>query len=115
MELLLGTHHNKVSGHMLDCQAEKVLTLFKECGWADACIKKFHWLLHYGDSLVLHKQLVPCWAMERKHKQVTNVATNIANLSKYEKSVYFELLSGQLHRLKAPLPPVTFGPQNHEK
>ena len=59
MELLLGTHHNKVSGHMLDCQAEKVLTLFKECGWADACIKKFHWLLHYGDSLVLHKQLVP--------------------------------------------------------
>ena len=106
MELLLGTHHNKVSGHMLDCQAEKVLTLFKECGWGDACIKKFHWMLHYGDSLVLHKQLVPCWAMERKHKQVTNVATNVANLSKYEKSVYLELLSGQLHRLKAPLPPV---------
>ena len=106
MELLLGTHHNKVTGHMLDCQAEKILTAFKEAEWGDACIKKFHWLLHYGDSLEVHKQLVPCWAMERKHKQVTSVATSIANLSKYEQSVYFELLSGQLHRFKAPLPPV---------
>ena len=106
MELLLGTHHNLVNGKMLDEAAEKVLTSFQEAGWGESCIKKFHWLLHYGDSLETHKTLVPCWAMERKHKQVTSVATCVTNLSHYEHSVYQELLSGQLHRLKMPLPQV---------
>lgn len=44
--------------------------------------------------------------MERKHKQVTSVATSVTNLSHHEHSVHQELLSGQLHRLKMPLPQV---------
>ena len=106
MELLLGTHHNLVNGNMLDEAAENVRRSFQAAGWGQSCIKKFYWLLHYGDSLETHKTLVPCWAMERKHKQVTSVATCVTNLSHYEHSVYQELLSGQLHRLRMPLPQV---------
>ena len=106
MELLLGTHHNLVNGHMLDEAAENVRRSFQAAGWGQSCIKKFYWLLHYGDSLETHKTLVPCWAMERKHKQATSVATCVANLSHYEHSVFQELLSGQLHRLRMPLPQV---------
>ena len=104
MELSLGTHHNLVNGNMLDEAGENVRRCFQAAGWGQSCIKKFYWLLHYGDSLETHKTLVPCWAMERKHKQVTSVATCVTNLSHYEHSVYQELLSGQLHRLRMPLP-----------
>ena len=106
MQLLLASHHAHcmVTGAQLDAAAERILTSFRSAGWS--CIKKFHWTLHYGDSLKAHGALVPCWAMERKHKQVTSVATSVTNLRHYEHSVYQELLSGQIHRLKLPLPQV---------
>lgn len=62
-------------------------------------LKKFHWLLHLGDSLKEHGLLVPCWCMERKHKQVIAVASTVTNLIFVEKSVYTELLGEQLHRM----------------
>ena len=102
-ELLLGTHHNLVNGNMLDEAAENVRRSSQAAGWGQSCIKKFYWLLHYGDSPETHKTLVPCWQMERKHKQVTSVATCVTNL---RHSVCQELLPGQLHRLRMPLPQV---------
>ena len=54
MQLLLASHHAHcmVTGAQLDAAAERILTSFRSAGWS--CIKKFHWTLHYGDSLEAH-------------------------------------------------------------
>ena len=109
MELLLATHHvglDVVSGATLDAQASVVLTSFRHADWTEWAIKKYHWMLHFGDTLVQFGSLVPCWAMERKHKQVTTCATSVQILVHYEHSVYQELLGAQLHRFKVPLPEI---------
>jgi hypothetical protein len=48
--------------------------------------------LHYGDSLECHNMLLPAWTMERKHKEVTAMATRIQNLKFFEDSLYTEIL-----------------------
>ncbi|CAE7839415.1 unnamed protein product [Symbiodinium sp. CCMP2592] len=97
----------QVLGRDLDQKVEACLKAFLETKWGHVMTKKFHWLLHMGDSLEELQQLIPCWCMERKHKQVTAVATKVTNLSHFEQSVYTELLGEQLHRMaRTPLPEV---------
>eukprot|EP00438_Fugacium_kawagutii_P003026 Skav203157 [mRNA] locus=scaffold626:578027:578968:- [translate_table: standard] len=100
MDLLASTQYITVSCDLLDRTAESALLHFKNAGWNDYCIKKFHWLLHYGDALQTHNMLLPCWAMERKHKDITSVATRISNLKGFEEAVSIEVLSQQLHSMK---------------
>ena len=100
----------QVLGRDLDQKVEVALNAFIEANWGHLMTKKFHWLLHMGDSLQELQQLLPCWCMERKHKQVTAVATKITNLKYFEQSVYTELLGEQLHRMgRTPLPRVGLG------
>ena len=99
-------HSVRGGGEALDRCAEECLQLGQACQWDTFFIKKFHWLLHYGDTLDLHGALLNCWAVERKHKQVLRVGQDIANLKGYEMSVYKEVLAEQIHRLSlTPKPP----------
>ena len=102
MDLLLSTLYGKreVTGNMIDSAVENALSLCLLAGWGDFFIKKFHWALHFGDALREHQALIPCFSMERKHKRITSAAVLIQNLSKYEMSVYTEVLGEELHRLK---------------
>lgn len=99
MDLLMATFMGSVTGTMLDNAASNVLTAFKNAGYSEHCIKKFHWLLHYGDELVQHGMLLPCWTMERKHKDVTLVATRVQNLQSFEQGLLVEVLGHCLHQL----------------
>ena len=99
MDLLVATSMGCVTGLMLDNAAAAVLAAFKNAGYSDHCIKKFHWLLHYGDELEQHGMLLPCWTMERKHKDVTLVATRVQNLKNFEKGLLVEVLGHCLHQL----------------
>ena len=49
-----------------------------------------------------HGCLIPCFAMERKHKQLTKIGTPIQNMKAYEKAVLEEVVSDQLFNLKQP-------------
>lgn len=102
LDLLLCTLYgqNWVTGSVLDEAVEKALHLCYQAGWQKKLIKKFHWSLHYGDSLQEHSTLVPCFSMERKHKRITSTAVLTQNLAAYEKSIYIEVLGQELHRLK---------------
>ena len=102
LDLLLSTLYGKgeVTGNMIDSAVESALSLCLLAGWGDFFIKKFHWALHFGDALREHGTLIPCFSMERKHKRITSAAVLIQNLSKYEMSVYTEVLGEELHRLK---------------
>ena len=100
VELLLSLPHGVVAPNDLDRAAEAVLHKFKANGWGKYLIKKFHWLLHMGDSLAAHKILIPCFCMERKHKQVTKVGVGITNMQAYPRTCLEELLSKQLWRLQ---------------
>ena len=86
----------------LDKAAERALQLVVECEWEAWMVKKFHWMLHYRDSLMEHGCLIPCFAMERKHKQLTKIGTPIQNMKAYEKAVLEEVVSDQLFNLKQP-------------
>ena len=101
MDLLVATQHGVVTGQQLDKAAEETLHFFKLANWGAFCIKKFHWLLHYGDSLSYHHLLLPVWTMERKHKDVTTIATRVQNLNFFEDTLYTEVLSQQLYNLVA--------------
>ncbi|CAK9069363.1 Uncharacterized protein SCF082_LOCUS34740 [Durusdinium trenchii] len=90
----------------LDHAVQKALQLGSDALWEDSFIRKFHWLLHYGDSIRDHGTLIACWAMERRHKRITNVANCYSNLVSYEKSLYVEVLGEELYRLKAGQLPV---------
>ena len=83
----------------LDTAAENVLASFKLAKWGNFCIKKFHWMLHYGDELEAHEMLLPCWTMERKHKDITLLATRVQNLKNFEEGLLVEVLSQQLHHI----------------
>ena len=100
MDLLVSTQFAEVSPMELDQAAESALKAMKLAKWEKHCIKKFHWLLHYGDQLRQHQMLLPCWCMERKHKDVTTVATRIQNLQNFETTVLVEVLSQQLHNMQ---------------
>lgn len=100
MDMLCATQFGCVSGQLLDITAEAALMHFKHAKWGDHCIKKFHWLLHYGDAYEAHRMLLPCWTMERKHKDITAVATRVQNLKNFEESICVEVLSQQLHNMK---------------
>lgn len=106
VHLLQSTVHGSVMGRQLDTCAEECLQLGQACKWDAFFIKKFHWILHLGDTLELHGALLNCWAVERKHKQILRVGQDISNLKKYEMSVYKEVLAQQLSRLSlTPKPP----------
>ena len=102
LDLLLCTmyEHIPVTGEQLDSAVEACLCWCHKAGWQKSMIKKFHWLLHYGDSLNQHGCLIPCWSMERKHKRITSTATRIQNLKHFESSVYTEVLADEVYRLQ---------------
>jgi hypothetical protein len=79
---------------------ETALEAFVVAGWKQLMIKKFHWLLHYGDHLQKFKMLPACWSLERKHKLVNKFANPLCNTIKFEQSVLEELLSHELTTLK---------------
>ena len=109
LDLLLCTLHGtrKVDSAELDAAVESILHFCHASKWQDWMMKKFHWMLHFGDSLQQHSILIPCFNMERKHKKVTSVATQLQNLANYEKSIYTELLGNELYRLRTGQLPVT--------
>ena len=102
LELLTSVVHGCVRGTDLDKAAERALKLVVESDWEAWMVKKFHWMLHYGDSLIEHGCLIPCFAMERKHKQLTKIGTPIQNMKAYEKAVLEEVVSDQLFNLRQP-------------
>ena len=102
LELLTSVVHGCVRGTDLDKAAERALQLVVESNWEAWMVKKFHWMLHYGDSLLQHGCLIPCFAMERKHKQLTKIGTPIKNMKVYEKAVLEEVVSDQIFNLKQP-------------
>ena len=99
LDILCSIGKVHVSGDDLDQVAEAMLKGFIAASWQNYCVKKFHWTLHFGDSLREYHNLVPCFCMERKHKQVTALAVKVTNLKFYEKSLYTEVLGEQLHRM----------------
>ena len=100
LELLTSVVYGCVGAADLDTAAEACLRLCLENGWQGFLVKKFHWLLHYGDALKIHKTIISCFTCERKHKQLLKVGTPIQNLKCYEKSVLEEVVSEQMYKIK---------------
>ena len=100
LDLLQSIATHKLEPSQLVQAVEKALDAFVAAGWKHLMIKKFHWLLHYGDHLQRFKMLPACWSMERKHKLVNKFANPLCNTIKFEQSVLEELLSHKLATLK---------------
>ena len=100
LELLTSVVYGSVGPADLDTAAEACLRLCLENGWQSFLVKKFHWLLHYGDALKIHKTIISCFTCERKHKQLLKIGTPIQNLKCYEKSVLEEVASEQMYKIK---------------
>ena len=100
LELLTSVVCGSVGPADLDTAAEACLRLCLENGWQSFLVKKFHWLLHYGDALKIHKTIISCFTCERKHKQLLKIGTPIQNLKCYEKSVLEEVVSEQMYKIK---------------
>ena len=91
--------HHVQPDHLTEA-ANACLQKMLEAKWGSYMIKKFHWLLHFGDRLKHHKKLIGCFCVERKHKQIRRFATAISNSRSFETSVYREVLNQELRNFK---------------
>lgn len=78
---------------------EHSLQLAHECGWY--VIPKFHWLLHMCDQLERWQKLPSCFTPERKNKILKKYASAIQNTSGFENSVFNEIVSEEMAKLKS--------------
>ena len=97
--LQAATQGHAVDAEMLTAAADDALKKMLAANWGNAMIKKFHWLLHFGDQYKHHKKLIACFTMERKHKVVRQFANAIHNSRSFEASIYREVLGQELHNL----------------
>ena len=83
----------------LQVAVERSLQLAHECGWH--LTPKFHWLLHMCDQLERWQKLPSCFTCERKNKILKKYATAMQNTSDFENSVFNEIVSEELAKLKS--------------
>ena len=61
---------------------------------------KHHYATHLGRMYAFHRLLVPCFALERKHKEVKRYATLTSNItSRWERDILNDVLSMQFSEL----------------
>ena len=100
LDLLQATWHGKVQPIHLQHSAEDCLQRWVKLNWK--MVKKHHWLLHFH-SMLKHHQIIPsCFCMERKNKIPSRIATGIQNLKTFEHSLYLEIISWELEKVKDP-------------
>ena len=80
---------------------ERALAAVHAAGWQANVVKKFHWLLHFGDTLRRLGTLPACWVLERKHRLVTRYATPVQNTRNFERSGLEEAIAHDLAALRA--------------
>ena len=96
LDLLQSVPHGVVTAKMITASVEAALETMRAAGWQSEMVPKHHWMLHYGDALRKLQMLPACWSMERKHKLLRRFADPIQNTSKYELSMYHEVLTQEL-------------------
>ena len=99
-DLLQATWHGTVVPLQLLEAAESSLKQCVDLDWK--LIKKHHWLLHFHQMLSKHQCIPNTFCMERKNKMPGRIATLIQNLSNFEWSVYYEVLTLEMERLSDP-------------
>ena len=100
VNLLQGTWHGKVQPMQLQAAAEEGLGKWNALDWK--MIKKHHWMLHFHQMLKHHHCIPSCFCMERKNKVPTRIATGIQNLRTFEHSLYLEVITLEMEKVKAP-------------
>ena len=83
----------------LQLAVEKSLQLAHSCGWH--VTPKFHWTLHMCDQLERWQKLPSCFTCERKNKVLKKYAGAIQNTGSFENSVFNEIISDELAKLKS--------------
>lgn len=106
VDQLQATWHGVVQPRDILCSVESILARWKAIGWK--MIRKHHWMLHYSDALT-HQGCIPnCFAMERKNKSISQVATLTQNTRQFEKSIMEEVVTKELTKAASTdLPPNT--------
>ena len=100
LDLLQASWHGKVRPADLKHAAEDCLVQWNQLSWN--MIKKHHWMLHFHEMLEKHGCIPPCFCMERKNKVPARIASGIQNTRAFEQSLYLEVVTLELERVKSP-------------
>ena len=102
MDLLCAIPLGIIQPGMLRSAVDALLQACKDAGWTDRLIKKFHWILHFPDELEQWLMIPTCFSLERKHRLVKRFAQTVRNTVAYVKSIYKDVLSHELAKLRQP-------------
>ena len=81
---------------------EHAIESFKAAWPEIPLIKKWHWQLHVGDTHERFGRLVSCFANERKHKPIGQLAQALQNQKNFERNLLEQVLSQEICKLDQP-------------
>ena len=87
------------AGYLLQA-VEQALSLTVSAGYGGKLRPKFHWCLHFEQSMQMYSGLPSCWSLERKHKVARKYGSGLYNTSCYEDTLLKELTCDHLADLK---------------
>ena len=104
LDLLQGIKSGRTTSHALESAVIDHLKAFQRSYGTERWQPKHHFSLHLGGLLARHSALVPCFALERKHKELKRWGNTIANTwQSFERSIIRDSLTLQLQELEKPL------------
>ena len=86
----------------LSARIDTFLRAFKNAGWDDHMIPKFHWLLHAPSELRRFGVALACFVHERKHRMVKRFGTDILNIKALSYSMLSEVMVHQIWSVTDP-------------
>ena len=97
--LVASLHFLPQPGQLLQA-VERAMSLTVKIGWGSSMRPKFHWALHFEQSMHRFGGLPSCWSLERKHKVARRYGSGLCNTTCYEDTLLKELTCDHLAHLK---------------
>ena len=98
-EALQAGWSEKLTHDIVFVLVEEALAKWKNAGWPFRW--KNQWLLHFSQSVRTHIACISCFAMERKHKQISRKTNLVQNTTSFEASAMREVLTAELPKAAA--------------
>ena len=96
-EALQAGWSGKLTHDIVFVLVEEALAKWKNAGWPFR--RKNHWPLHFSQCVRTHTACISCFAMERKHKQISRKTNLVQNTTHFESSAMREVVTAELHLL----------------
>ena len=96
-EALQAGWSGKLTHDIVFVLVEEALAKWKNAGWPFR--RKNHWLLHFSQCVRTHTACISCFAMERKHKQISRKTNLVQNTTSFEASAMREVVTAELQLL----------------